>query len=134
MTEITDAEVAEIQWASDEPGKAAVRAAWDKAKQLGYAGTPDSDLDMADVGAIVWAAHVAEQAATTTPQASLTDTDRRAIAHARKLTALGDLDDLRGHYEMPADDTAMVLATALGDAKWILGELVAVITRMDGGQ
>lgn len=55
MTEITDAEVAEIQWASSEEGKAALRAAWDKTKRLGL-GT--RAVDMADIGAIVYAAYL----------------------------------------------------------------------------
>ena len=60
MTEITDAEVAEIQWASSEEGKAAHRAAWERAVQLKI---PSTFTDRADIGAIVWAAHQAEQAA-----------------------------------------------------------------------
>ena len=64
MTEITDAEVAEIQWASSDEGKAAVRAGWEKAKRLGLDklsadGPAGHDLDMADVGAIVYAAYLA---------------------------------------------------------------------------
>jgi hypothetical protein len=56
MTEITDAMAAEVLWASDELGKAAVRAAWDKAKSLGL-GTRSADI--ADIGAIVYAAYLA---------------------------------------------------------------------------
>jgi hypothetical protein len=56
MTEISDAEVAEIQWASSEEGKAALRAAWEKTKALGL-GT--RAVDMADIGAIIYAAHMA---------------------------------------------------------------------------
>ena len=59
MTEITDAEVAEIQWASSEQGTAAVRAAWGKARSLGLDKPSGHDLDMADVGAIVYAAYLA---------------------------------------------------------------------------
>lgn len=51
MTEIADAEAAEVLWASSEQGKAAVREAYRKAGQLGL------DLTMADVSAIVCAAH-----------------------------------------------------------------------------
>jgi len=53
MTEINDAQVAEILWASSEQGMAAVRAGWEKAQHLGL------DLDMADVGAVVYAAYLA---------------------------------------------------------------------------
>ena len=57
MTEITDAEVREIQWASSEEGKAAHRAAWEAAKRLGLS----EHLDRADVGVLVWAAHQAAE-------------------------------------------------------------------------
>ena len=56
MPEITDAEVAEIQWASSEQGKVAVRAAYEKARRLGV------DMDLAEAGAIVYAAHQAAEA------------------------------------------------------------------------
>ncbi len=48
MTEITDAEAAEILWASSSEGEAALRAAWDKTKALGL-GT--RAVDMADIRA-----------------------------------------------------------------------------------
>ena len=59
MTEISDDEVAEIQWASSEQGKAAVRAAWEKAKRLGLDKPSGRDLDMAGTGAIIYAAYLA---------------------------------------------------------------------------
>lgn len=58
MTEITDAEVLEIQWASSEQGKAAVRAAWDKAQRLRL-NEGRYPTTMADVSAIVYAAYLA---------------------------------------------------------------------------
>lgn len=67
MTEITDAEAAEILWASSEQGMAAVKAAWERAKQLGIAGHPvvtgGRPIDMADIGAIVYVAHLAAKKA-----------------------------------------------------------------------
>ena len=57
MTEISDDEVSEIQWASSEEGKAAHKAAWARAQELGIA------ADRAFIGAIVWAAHRAGLAA-----------------------------------------------------------------------
>jgi hypothetical protein len=61
MTEITDAEVAQIQWASSEQGKAAVRAAWEKAQQLGLDVRPPSTpaAAMAYISAVVYAAYLA---------------------------------------------------------------------------
>ena len=53
MTEINDAEVAEILWASSEQSKAACRAAFEKARQIG------ASVDHAEVGAIVYAAYLA---------------------------------------------------------------------------
>jgi hypothetical protein len=58
MTEITDAEVAEIQWASSEQGMAAVKAACDLARSLGVLGTR-AYLTESDVSAIVYAAYLA---------------------------------------------------------------------------
>ena len=63
MTDITDAEAAEVLWASSEQGKAAVMAAWEKAKALQVAdpgtGRFKEGADMADIGAIVYAAYQA---------------------------------------------------------------------------
>ena len=62
MTQISDEEAAEVLWASSEQGRAAIRAAWDRAQDL------DLDLrqwtsvrlrDEADVGSIVYAAYLA---------------------------------------------------------------------------
>jgi hypothetical protein len=64
MTDITDAEAAEVLWASSEQGKAAVKAAWDRWKQI-RRNAPDAALpgvifvDQADIGAIVYAAYLA---------------------------------------------------------------------------
>jgi hypothetical protein len=55
MTEITDAEAAEVLWASSEQGKAAVKAAWEWA-DLHHL---DKWMDLADVSAIVYAAYLA---------------------------------------------------------------------------
>ena len=72
MTDISDAEAAEVLWASSEQGMAAVKAAWDKARVLDHCtqrapasppwsgtSTDQVSLDMADVGAIVYAAFLA---------------------------------------------------------------------------
>jgi hypothetical protein len=45
-------EEAEVLWASSEEGMAAVKAAWDRIRGRGY-------LELADVGAACWAAHLA---------------------------------------------------------------------------
>lgn len=62
MTEISDTQLDEITWANSDEGKAAFSAAWAKAKGIGIAGIGTGrvmGIDMADVGAIVWAAHQA---------------------------------------------------------------------------
>jgi hypothetical protein len=59
----------------------------------------------------------------------LTDTDRSAIARAREVAALsGEEIRLNTGY----DDPAMALAAAFGSAQHLLGELAAIITRLDG--
>jgi hypothetical protein len=58
MTEITDAEAAEVLWASSEQGKSAVQAAWAKALDLNVAFV-STGKNMADVRAIVYAAYLA---------------------------------------------------------------------------
>ena len=55
---ITDDEAAEVLWASSEQGKAAVRAAHEKAAALGLVNEQDG-LAWADIGAIVYAACLA---------------------------------------------------------------------------
>lgn len=54
MTEITDAQAAEVLWASSEQGKAAVKAAWEWASS-----NLDVWPDMPDMTAIVYAAYLA---------------------------------------------------------------------------
>ena len=53
MTEITDSEAVKVLWASSEQGKAAVKAAHEKARRLGV------DIDPLETGAIVYAAYLA---------------------------------------------------------------------------
>ena len=69
---------------------------------------------------------------TTTKQASLTEEDRRIIASARDLAALGGLDAIRNRAGQ--DDTAAALASVFGGAQFLLAELVAIIERMSGDQ
>jgi hypothetical protein len=61
VTDITDAEAAEVLWASSEQGKAAVKAAWEQAGHLGIANQParGRSIDMSDITAIVYAAYQA---------------------------------------------------------------------------
>ena len=58
MTEITDAMAAEVLWASSEQGKAAVRAAWDRAGRVDPEWTKGR-LDQAGISAVVYAAFLA---------------------------------------------------------------------------
>ena len=55
MTEITDAEAAEVLWASSEQGKAAHQAAWLKLRELGLV----PSVDATQLGQIVYAAFLA---------------------------------------------------------------------------
>lgn len=66
MTEISDAELDEITWANSDQGQAAVRAAWEKTKEVALRRWQDQkpvgagiDIDIADVSAIVYAAYLA---------------------------------------------------------------------------
>ena len=58
----------------------------------------------------------------------LTDDDRRIIAEARKLAALGG-DGVRARY--PQDDWRGAHARALGAAQFLLGELAAIAERAE---
>ena len=69
---------------------------------------------------------------TTTKQSSLTDVDRRIIANASELAALGAIDAIRKHAGQ--DDTAAALASVFGGAQFLLAELVAIVTRLSGEQ
>jgi hypothetical protein len=53
MTDVTDAEAAEVLWASSEQGKAAVQAGWKRAEAIG------ARVYLVEVGAIVYAAYLA---------------------------------------------------------------------------
>jgi len=70
VVHITDAEAAEVAWASSDEGKAAVRAAWERAGDLGIAGPHEgmADVHMSDIGAIAYAAHLAAEAAGEDPE------------------------------------------------------------------
>jgi hypothetical protein len=62
MTGIDDEQAAEILWASSDDGKAQLRAAWQRAMQLGMlsrTGTGLQNVTMSDVGALLWAARQA---------------------------------------------------------------------------
>jgi hypothetical protein len=62
MTDIADAEAAEVLWASSEQGKAAILAGCRKADDLGLPGTrgrPPAVIEPADISAIVYAAYLA---------------------------------------------------------------------------
>jgi hypothetical protein len=73
--ELSDAQVAEIQWASSEQGMAAVKAACDLARSLGVLGTR-AYLTESDVGAIVYAAYLAAEHARTLPARNTPDNPR----------------------------------------------------------
>jgi len=72
LTEISDLEAASALWAGGEPGKEAVRAAWDEARKLDHCtqrtpasppwsgtSTDQVSLEIGDVSVIVYAAAIA---------------------------------------------------------------------------
>lgn len=59
MTEITNAEAAEVLWASSEQGEAAVKAAYEYLRNLDEEDGGGRRVGMADVGAAVYAAYLA---------------------------------------------------------------------------
>jgi len=62
----------------------------------------------------------------------ITDADRRLAARARELAAAPDMDAVRAIVSRPGTDDNMVRAEALGVAQYLLGQLAAVIERLDG--
>lgn len=60
----------------------------------------------------------------------LTDLDRRIIALARELVATRDMDALR--ERTGETESVLALANALGEAKFLLGELAALAERLGG--
>ena len=100
--DLTDDQVREIQWASSEEGKAQLRAAWEAAVQLRL----DSfGLTMADVGALLWAAHKAhapEDHRPAPPEHPRRVKMRELIAKAGPDgTTLRDVDAQMRRMEMP---------------------------------
>ena len=59
----------------------------------------------------------------------LTPHDRETIAAARKLTMLCGMAGIREHTG--ASDTTVAYTAVIGEAKHLLAELTAIITRMD---
>ena len=59
MTDITADEARQVLWFSDGPGKDQFRAAWGRAQQLGLTEPALTQLTMADVQELLWAAHEA---------------------------------------------------------------------------
>jgi hypothetical protein len=62
----------------------------------------------------------------------LTDADRRNIAQARELAGAWTTDSLRPVTGGAEDDGEMVRTEALGIARKLLGDLLAIIDRGDG--
>ena len=61
---------------------------------------------------------------------SLTDAERRMIARARNLSGAADLEEIR---RAAADPEIGSYAEAFGAARYLLGELAAIIDRLGGG-
>jgi hypothetical protein len=92
VTELSDDQAREVLWASSDEGKTQLRAAWDRAVRLGLDASPAGHLTMADVGALLWAAHEAaagEAAPRGRPRhdASRREFRRILFAHAKAGTA-----------------------------------------------
>ena len=65
---------------------------------------------------------------------TLTDHDRRIIDHARQLAETRDLETTRKAAGSPAGlDVNLVYAEAFGVARVRLGDLIAIIERLDAG-
>ena len=133
MTEITDAEVAEIQWASSEDGKAAVRSGWEKAKHLGLDKPSGHDLDMADVGAIIWAAHQAAEAMREPG-----DDEPESVGCAHSWTVLGaqEAPPLMNLFGKQLPRTAVLAScTHCGQpVSWLLDGVWTLADLREGGQ
>jgi len=69
--------------------------------------------------------------ARTAPAPTLTDVDRRMIAKAREVAALKTADSMRERYGDAGSE--MARAAALGEAQFLLLELVAIIGHLGGG-
>lgn len=59
----------------------------------------------------------------------LTDRDRKAIAAARELAMLCGMAGIREHTG--ASDSTVALTAVIGEAKYLLAELTAIVTRLD---
>ena len=68
---------------------------------------------------------------TASSTSRLTDHDRDIIGRARKLEAVSGADAVREHTGEA--DIGMAYATAYGDARWSISELLGVIERLGGG-
>lgn len=66
----------------------------------------------------------------TTETTALTSADRRIITKARALAESAGLEAVRGAAADPGIDT---YAEAFGVARYLLGELAAIIERLGGG-
>jgi hypothetical protein len=60
----------------------------------------------------------------------LTDADRRAINRAGEVAAVAGLDAVR--ERTGEADIAAAYAGAFGLAQWVIGDLLAIIDRLDG--
>jgi len=79
MTEITDAEAAEVLWASGEQGRAAFRGAWVKLHKMGL----HQHVDATQLGQVLYAAHLAME------QAGAELEDEPVPAHLHHWAVLG---------------------------------------------
>lgn len=125
MTEITDAEVREIQWASSEQGKAAVRAAHRKAVQIG------AKVDMAEAGAIVYAAHLAAEAADISDE-DVPEPEPAGCSHTWTILSVYEVPPLMVLIGKPMPRTAVLLrcehcgepASRVLEGAWTLEDLL----------
>jgi len=59
----------------------------------------------------------------------LTDSDRRIMAQARELIMLCGMAGIREHTG--SSDSTVALTAVIGEAKYLLASLTAIVTRMD---
>ena len=68
---------------------------------------------------------------TARAEPQLTDTDRHTVTQARALAALRGGAALRAHAG--TGDTMAAMVIAIGEAQYLLADLVAIVERLGGG-
>jgi hypothetical protein len=115
MTEITAGELAEIQWANSDAGKAAFKAAWGKLRSMGLT----AHVDATQLGQIVYAAHLADD-----PGEPEAEPVPQAAAHVHDWLVLGTQSHIPFTPLGPPHTIALIRCRVCGepDAVILVGE------------